>query len=569
MRHLYLTLLACLLTCALPAQLTVADGATLVVSPRVVFTDQLVSTGKMVVAPGGTLDLRGLLIGYGDLELRGTLVVGIVGPDRDTQYGDMFVDGTTSVGGALKIDLAPAYAPTGTVNYTLINALPVTGTFSTVDLPDADWSVVYEREKVILRLDKLPPAFELAAFTGEASGRAVDLSWMTSVERGSDYFAVERLDGGSWQEIDRVAAAGDDADGAGYTYRDRGVGSRASASYRLRLVAVDGRITYSDVIEILKPVYGADDVLVVAPGGTLYLRRGAFVVAAGKDIRFTVGSEVTNLGLIRTDLDVVAQGDYRTDLNGNIPVFNFGYLIAGGEARPAGELTVTAVPDYTPVDEVVHTLVFADRVTGSFASPPNLPAGDWRIVYTPTEANLVSGAEVATPVTWLSFTGRAVMGTVELDWVTADEHDSNYFRVERQAAEGDWEETGRVTAVGFSAEETAYTFVDTDPGPTDPVLYRLRQVDFDGTYAYSAIVAVSLPVATTLSLYPNPTSRLLYVSGELPSRDYRIVDVRGRVVLSGRLPAGERALIVLPEVLGAGVYFLQFGGAARRFSVVR
>ena len=54
MRYIHLTFLACLLTCALPAPLPVPHGATLAVSPRVVFTDQLVSTGKAFVAPGGT-----------------------------------------------------------------------------------------------------------------------------------------------------------------------------------------------------------------------------------------------------------------------------------------------------------------------------------------------------------------------------------------------------------------------------------------------------------------------------------------------------------------------------------
>ena len=145
------------------------------ISPRLNFTDQLVVSGDMTVAPGATLHLRGLLIGYGDLDLQGTLVVRVAGLDRDSDYGTILIDGPTTIGGPLQIDLAPAYAPTGTLDYTLIHSLPVTGTFSTVDLPDADWSVVYAREKVILRLEKLAPAFELLAFVGEAAGRLVDL----------------------------------------------------------------------------------------------------------------------------------------------------------------------------------------------------------------------------------------------------------------------------------------------------------------------------------------------------------------------------------------------------------
>ncbi|WP_420459236.1 hypothetical protein [Neolewinella sp.] len=131
------------------------------------------STGKMVVAPGGTL------------ELRGTLIVRVAVPDRDTQSGNMFVDGTTSVGAALQLTLAPAYAPTGTLDFTLINSLPVTDTFATVDLPDTDASVTFR--------------LRLVAGT-------VAPDWVTAEERNSDYFGRERQSAaGNWTEANRAA----------------------------------------------------------------------------------------------------------------------------------------------------------------------------------------------------------------------------------------------------------------------------------------------------------------------------------------------------------------------------
>ena len=211
MRYPLIALLACL-TSTLPAQLTIADGGTVTVSPRSVPTDQLVVTGNTVVDAGGTLDLRGLFVGYGDLDLRGILVVTVTGPDRDSQYGNLFMDGMTTLGGSLRISLAPTYAPTGTVEYTLVNALPVRDSFARVVLPGPNWQLRYEPEKVVLRLDKLTPNFDLLSFTGESAGRFIDLRWQTASERASDYFIVEQFIGGSFQEVGRVAAAGDVGD---------------------------------------------------------------------------------------------------------------------------------------------------------------------------------------------------------------------------------------------------------------------------------------------------------------------------------------------------------------------
>jgi hypothetical protein len=207
---------------------------------------------------------------------------------------------------------------------------------------------------------------------------------------------------------------------------------------------------------------------------------------------------------------------------------------------------------------------------GTFLSV-TYPPGDWVMTYTPTEA-LLEAVDIATPVDWLSFTGQPEAEGVLLDWVTAREENSDYFAIERQDERSDWLEIGQVTAVGFATEETVYDFFDPTPGPTDPVLYRLRQVDFDGTTDYSNIVAVRLPVEGELSLYPNPTTQSIYLKGNLPGRDYHIVDAVGRVVVSGRLPEEARPRIDLPLSMPTGLYFLQFVGeraAARRFELIR
>lgn len=140
------------------------------------------------------------------------------------------------------------------------------------------------------------------------------------------------------------------------------------------------------------------------------------------------------------------------------------------------------------------------------------------------------------PVDWLSFTATPDKAEVDLDWATAHEENTDYFGIERQEVGGNWVEIGRVTAVGFASSETSYDFTDNNPGPTDPIYYRLRQVDFDGSVDYSLIVSVAFPNSeTAVSIYPNPATRSIFLSGKIPSRRYRIADVNGRIILIGTL----------------------------------
>ena len=94
------------------------------------------------------------------------------------------------------------------------------------------------------------------------------------------------------------------------------------------------------------------------------------------------------------------------------------------------------------------------------------------------------------PVEWLSFTGEWQGKAAELNWQTGSETGSDHFAVERRNLAGTWEDIGTVAAAGTSIRTRDYGFLDETPGPTNPVLYRLRQVDLDGSFTHSAIVAL-------------------------------------------------------------------------------
>jgi len=92
--------------------------------------------------------------------------------------------------------------------------------------------------------------------------------------------------------------------------------------------------------------------------------------------------------------------------------------------------------------------------------------------------------------------------------------------------------------------------------------YRLREVDFDGTFEYSQIISatwVPSDLEFKLSLYPNPAQEYLNVSSNLNMGEvyYQIYDVRGALTQSGRQVAGDQKLELDISDLQRGMYHLR------------
>ncbi|MGB6036238.1 MAG: hypothetical protein WBG42_08215, partial [Cryomorphaceae bacterium] len=78
------------------------------------------------------------------------------------------------------------------------------------------------------------------------------------------------------------------------------------------------------------------------------------------------------------------------------------------------------------------------------------------------------------PITLLSFHAEVKDGLVHTNWVTASEHNNDFFTVERSKDGNVWEKVGTVDGAGNSNTELTYAFVDDDPY-SGISYYRLRQ----------------------------------------------------------------------------------------------
>ena len=175
--------------------------------------------------------------------------------------------------------------------------------------------------------------------------------------------------------------------------------------------------------------------------------------------------------------------------------------------------------------------------------------------------NPLSGA-APLPVELITFSATRQGSAVQVAWATASEKNSAYFVVERSANGRTFDALTRVEAQGTSTARVNYGTLDQAPlGSTS--YYRLRQVDKDGTTAYSNVATVRFEGKAgvpSLVAYPNPatgsgfqlaTSNLAPTSGTV-----RVFDNVGRLVFTQPIAAGTAEATVQPaQPLASGMYF--------------
>jgi hypothetical protein len=110
------------------------------------------------------------------------------------------------------------------------------------------------------------------------------------------------------------------------------------------------------------------------------------------------------------------------------------------------------------------------------------------------------------PVELTSFTASVNPTNVELSWTTATELNNYGFEVERKTVNGEYYTIGFVRGNGTTTQVSNYSFVDRNV-EAGKYFYRLKQIDYSGTYEYSPEIEVDFTPVTEFTLeqnYPNP-----------------------------------------------------------------
>jgi len=244
-------------------------------------------------------------------------------------------------------------------------------------------------------------------------------------------------------------------------------------------------------------------------------------------------------------------------------------------------------------------LVKFDGVTWTYYTPQNSPLPDndyiigirldkydnlWLGLYINFEDSLRGGlvqfreGGIITPIELKNFTAELSGNDVFLNWTTSTETNNSGFEILRTTKENDWNKIGFVPGHGTTTEPQFYSYVD-ESLHSGRYQYRLKQIDFDGSFEYSKIIEVEIGSPTIFSLeqnYPNPfnpTTKIKYTIPTPPVSSplvkgrtkegfvtLKVYDVLGNEVatlVNEEKPAGECEVEFDGSEFPSGVYFYQ------------
>jgi hypothetical protein len=175
-----------------------------------------------------------------------------------------------------------------------------------------------------------------------------------------------------------------------------------------------------------------------------------------------------------------------------------------------------------------------------------------------------------TPVELLTFSSSVYENDVTLSWATATETNNSGFEIQKLKDSKieklqDWEMIGFVNGHGTTTESQTYSFVDENIS-TGKYQYRLKQIDFDGTFEYSNTIETEILPPAKFSLeqnFPNPFNPTTTIKWQTPKEAFqtlKVFDVLGNEVatlISEVKLAGLHQIEFDASTLASGIYYYQ------------
>jgi pectate lyase len=163
------------------------------------------------------------------------------------------------------------------------------------------------------------------------------------------------------------------------------------------------------------------------------------------------------------------------------------------------------------------------------------------------------------PVELASFNASVNGNDVQLNWITSTEINNFGFEVERsqksKVKSQNWERIGFVEGGGTTTEIRTYSFTDMNVS-SGQYSYRLKQIDYDGSFKYSPVVQVEVgEVINNFALhqnYPNPFNPETIIRFEIPSEEFVNISVFNVI--------GEQVASLVNEKLSGGTHSVSFNG---------
>jgi photosystem II stability/assembly factor-like uncharacterized protein len=225
---------------------------------------------------------------------------------------------------------------------------------------------------------------------------------------------------------------------------------------------------------------------------------------------------------------------------------------------------------YSTNDGANWTTQYTSPTAGQFYHIAKSRTGLWAVAVRSDGG--ISSYIIIVPVELTSFTASTNnLGQVVLNWHTATETNNRGFEIERMSANSEYVTIGYVDGAGTTTEPQSYSFIDQNVNSGN-YTYRLKQLDFNGTFEYSNEVEVTVTAPMTFDLaqnYPNPFNPSTSINFSVPEAGYVTLTVYNPigqevgVLVNGVVTAGSHEATFNAQSLPSGTYFykLQSGNS--------
>ena len=182
------------------------------------------------------------------------------------------------------------------------------------------------------------------------------------------------------------------------------------------------------------------------------------------------------------------------------------------------------------------------------------------------------------PVELSDFYSKIIKNKVMLFWQTETEINNYGFEIERKYSGpsdviySDWQKIGFVPGSGNSNSPKYYSFVDKNLA-NGYYTYRLKQIDYDGSYSYSDALKVKVeykPEVLDIKNYPNPFNPITKIYYEIPEdgvvtlKIYNALGKEIKTLISDNKIAGAYEIDFDATGLPSGIYFNVLQSGDRR-----
>lgn len=227
--------------------------------------------------------------------------------------------------------------------------------------------------------------------------------------------------------------------------------------------------------------------------------------------------------------------------------------------------------------DVVLTFKSEDFALGNYSMDFKVTSND---PITPSVTIPIKMKVAVVPVELTNFIAETNKNDVLLKWSTTTEKNNRGFEIQRivsssQSSINNWERIGFVEGKGTTIDVVGYSYL-IKGNSMGKYLYRLKQIDFDGSFSYSPIIEVEVRAPSEFVIYqnyPNPFNPSTFIEYSLPERadiKLSIFSAFGelvRIVHSGTVEPGYYKICFDASELSSGtyVYRLEAKGDGRNF----